>query len=147
MSDPAAEGLGSDHFEQILLPIYKKINSAIDSKKMMHICGKTSRIINHLGNTGFNGYSFDYPKLQVEAVKKAVGSKMQVIGSVPTITHLLEGTKEDVINISLSMVSSGVDILAPSCGLPSYTPLDNVTAIAEAISIWNKEKFGIEIQE
>lgn len=143
LSDPVAEGLGSHEFKNTLLPVFKKITNAIKESKMIHICGKTSRIIKHLPESGFYGYSFDYPKLSIEFVKQSVGAKMKVIGSVPTITHLLDGTKEDVFKSSLYMIENGVDILAPSCGLPQYTPLQNVKAMAEAIEYWNKKRYGI----
>ena len=144
MSDPVAEGLGRKEFEGILVPIYKKINQSLESESFIHICGKTSRIIKSLPESGFKGYSFDYPKLSLDFVKETLGNKMKVIGSVPTVTHLLEGTKEEVVDISNYMMENGTDILAPSCGLPQYTPLENIKAMAEAIANYNKENYGIE---
>lgn len=144
MSDPVVEGLGSQEFKSIILPVYQKITNSIKGKKIIHVCGKTSRIIKHLLKSGFNGYSFDYPKLSIEFVRHSIGDKMKVIGSVPTITHLLNGTKEDVSKNSLYMIENGVNILAPSCGLPQYIPLQNVKAMSEAIKYWNKSKHKID---
>jgi uroporphyrinogen-III decarboxylase len=62
---------------------------------------------------------------------------MRLIGSVPTVTHLLEGTRDDVMEIAREMMEGGTDFLSPSCGLPQYTPLQNVQAIADAIEQWN----------
>jgi len=144
MSDPVTEGLGRREFEGILVPIYKKISQSLESESFIHICGRTSRIIKSLPESGFKGYSVDYPKLSLDFVNETLGSKMKVIGSVPTVTHLLEGTKEEVVDISNYMMENGTDILAPSCGLPQYTPLENIKAMAEAIANYNKKNYGIE---
>ena len=69
---------------------------------------------------------------------------MKVIGSIPTVSHLLEGKENDVFNKSLEMIKEGTDILAPSCGLPQYSPLKNVLEMSKAIDHWNKINFGID---
>jgi len=137
MSDPAAEGLTGEQFGEILLPVYQKITRGIPGEKFTHICGRTSKIAGHLPGSGFYGFSFDYPAVEVEAVREKVGDRMALIGSVPTVSHLLEGSRQDVVDISLEMIRRGTDILSPSCGLPQYTPLENVRAMADAIGQWN----------
>jgi uroporphyrinogen-III decarboxylase len=62
---------------------------------------------------------------------------MKLIGSVPTITHLLDGTRDEVFSLSLSMIESGVHLLAPSCFTPPESPIENVRAMLEAIDHWN----------
>jgi len=137
MSDPAAEGLTGERFAEILLPVYQKIARSIKAPKIIHICGRTSKISPHLADSEFHGFSFDYPGVEVEDLQEKIGGKMALIGSVPTVSHLLEGTRQEVIDISLEMIKRGTDILSPSCGLPQYTPLENVQAIADAIGQWN----------
>jgi [methyl-Co(III) methanol-specific corrinoid protein]:coenzyme M methyltransferase len=139
MSDPAAEGLTGEQFGEILLPVYQKIAGCIRGEKFIHICGRTSKIAGYLPDSGFNGFSFDYPGVEVELVRERVGDRMALIGSVPTVSHLLEGSRQDVVDISLEMIRRGTDILSPSCGLPQYTPLENVRALATAIEQWNGE--------
>jgi [methyl-Co(III) methanol-specific corrinoid protein]:coenzyme M methyltransferase len=138
MSDPAAEGLTGEQFRSILLPVYKKIAAAVRSKKMVHICGRTVRIASYLAESGFDGFSFDSSGVSLEALREKTAGKIRLVGSVPTVTHLFEGTKDEVMNVSLEMIRGGVDILSPSCGLPPQTPLENVKAIPEAIERWNR---------
>lgn len=140
MSDPVSEGLGNNEFGEIMLPVLKKITANININKMIHICGKTNRILEHLSETGFDGYSFDYPKIQIDFLRQTVKNKMKIIGSVPTVTHLLEGSYSDVFDMSLFMIKSGVDILAPSCGLSTLTPIENIKAMSAAIKYWNESK-------
>jgi len=143
MSDPAAEGLSGEIFKNLLLPVYRKIANEVKVEKIVHICGKTAKILEHLPATGFNGLSFDYPKVEFEKIKDTFKQGMKIVGSVPTVTHLLDGTPEDVIEEATRWFKKGVDVLAASCGLPQYAPLQNVKAMADAIDLWNKEKYKI----
>lgn len=140
MADPVAEGLMPRVFTNLVVPVYRKITEGIKGEKMIHVCGRTQKIAPLLPETGFNAFSFDYPAIEVKYLKEALGDKMKLVGSVPTVTHFLEGKPQDVIDMSHWMIESGVDILSPSCGLPQYSPLENVKAMADAIEIWNKKK-------
>jgi len=140
LADPAAEGLTPKQFEDLVIPVYRKITAAIETPRMTHICGRTGKIAHLLPESGFHAFSFDYPGVEVATLKDAIGGRMRIIGSVPTVTHFLEGSRQDVIDMSISMIEQGVDFLSPSCGLPQYTPLQNVTAMAEAIEEWNRKK-------
>ena len=144
MSDPAAEGLTGEQFRKLLLPVYRKITDGLKGRKMVHICGRTARIAPHLPDTGFHGFSYDSAGVEVEQLREVVGDSLRLIGSVPTVTHLLEGSREDVLQVSMDMMRRGVDILSPSCGLPQFSPLENVRAMADAIVSLNEER-GVQI--
>jgi MtaA/CmuA family methyltransferase len=145
MSDPAAEGLTPKQFDQIVLPVYRKIADGVSCPKMLHICGKTGKLLDLIPDSGFDGYSFDYPAVDVSLVTEKLKGRIRTIGSVPTVTHLLEGSEEEVIEITNFMMESGVDLLSPSCGLPQYTPTVNVQAMAKAIEIYNEKKHGVKL--
>jgi uroporphyrinogen-III decarboxylase len=87
--------------------------------------------------SGFHGFSFDYPGVEIGDLRTATEGKMRLVGSIPTISHLLEGSEKDVFDISMRMIEQGVDLLSPACGLPQYTSLENVRAMARAIEEWN----------
>jgi [methyl-Co(III) methanol-specific corrinoid protein]:coenzyme M methyltransferase len=140
MSDPAAEGLTGEQFKKLLLPVYRKITESLRGRKMVHICGKTGRIALHLPETGFHGFSFDSTGVEIEQLRETVGGRIKLIGSVSTVSHLLEGSREDVLQQSQDMIHRGVDILSPSCGLPQFSPLENVRAMADAIETWNNKR-------
>ena len=140
LADPSAQGLTAPQFELLLVPIYQKISKAVHSKIMLHICGKTTRIARHLPETGFEGFSFDYPSTTIEQLREAVGSELRLVGSVPTLSHLLNGTREDVIEKTIEQIEDGVDIISPSCGIPQYSPLENIRAVSEGIAIYNSRK-------
>jgi MtaA/CmuA family methyltransferase len=137
LSDPFCQGLTSKAFEQFMIPIYKKISESIRGPIYLHICGNTSQLLKHIPDSGFFGFSFDSPSVSVEQAKNEIGNGMKLIGSVPTVTHILEGTKQDVFNKSLECIHAGVDFLAASCGFPPEAPLENVKAMVNAIDFYN----------
>jgi [methyl-Co(III) methanol-specific corrinoid protein]:coenzyme M methyltransferase len=138
LADPSAQGLTGEQFKKLIVPVYRKITEGVPAKAMLHVCGKTSKIAPHLPDTGFKGFSFDYPPTSVEALRAAFGNRLRLIGSVPTVSHLLNGTRDDVIDMTLEMIKRGVDLLAPSCGLPPFSPIENISAMAEGIELYNR---------
>ena len=111
LSDPFCQGLTDQTFKQFIIPIYRKISESIRGPIYLHICGKTSKLLRHIPDSGFFGFSFDSPAVSIEQVKNEIGNKMKLIGSVPTVSHILEGTRQDVFYKSLECIHAGVDFL------------------------------------
>ncbi len=138
--DPNVMGLTRLQFIEFILPVYRLITAAIDVPLILHICGDVNSILDVIPDSGFAAFSFDHPAVNVESVKEALGGKMKIIGSVPTVTHLLNGTRDEVFDLSLDMIGAGVDLLAPSCFTPPEAPLENVRAMGDAIDHWNERR-------
>jgi [methyl-Co(III) methanol-specific corrinoid protein]:coenzyme M methyltransferase len=141
--DPNVMGLTKTQFRQFVLPVYKKITARVRGPLILHICGDTKKILDSIPESGFAAFSFEYPSVELADVKKSLGGKMRIVGSVPTVTHLLNGNREDVIAVSQRMLEGGVDLLAPSCFTPPETPLENVRAMRVAIDIWKRKEDGV----
>lgn len=138
ISDPFAQGLTARHFRSLLIPVYRKIRREIDGPIFLHICGNTKGLLKYIPESGFQAFSYDSPAVSTRDVVAALGGKTRAVGSVPTVSCLLEGSEEDVFNASLECMRDGVDILSPSCGLPPSTPLRNLLAMVEAIRHCNE---------
>lgn len=136
--DPNVSGLGANQFENILIPVYRKITDKLKKGLIIHICGNIKRILKLIPECGFDGLSFDNPAMDIEFVKDTVGDKMKLIGAVPTVSCILGGTEADVFDKSLDSIKKGVDLLAPSCCLPPNSKLNNLKKMAEAIKYWNE---------
>jgi [methyl-Co(III) methanol-specific corrinoid protein]:coenzyme M methyltransferase len=139
MLDPNVMGLTRNQFVEFVQPLYREITAAIDSPLILHICGDVNPMLDTFAETGFAAFSFDHPAVQVQDVRAALSPPMKIIGSVPTVTHLLQGTRDEVFEISLELIGRGVDLLAPSCFTPPESPLENVRAMKEAIEHWNRQ--------
>jgi len=140
--DPSVMGLTSKQFNNFILPVYRRIRNETDADYILHICGNVNKILDLIPESGFPAFSFDSSGVDVETVIKKIGSRMKVIGSVPTVSHLLNSSEKEIIDISIKFIKSGVDILAPSCCIPPDASLDNVKAIMKSIHYWNKIKKG-----
>ncbi|MBN2324139.1 MAG: hypothetical protein JXQ30_10425 [Spirochaetes bacterium] len=138
VSDPFAQGLAARHFLSLLIPIYKRISREVEGPVFLHICGNTKSLLPHIPESGFGAFSYDSPAVRTSEAVRSLGGRMLAIGSVPTVSCLLEGSEQDVIDVSMECIREGVDILSPSCGLPPRTPLKNLHAMVEAIRLWNE---------
>lgn len=140
VADPLASGdlLSPVDFKDLLVPALRRFREGLRGKAILHICGNTSRMIPAMPETGFEAFSFEGPVVDAKYVKETLGDRMVLVGNVPTFGTLLKGTPEDVIRDSLYALESGVDILAPACGLPPHTPLANLRAMVEATRIFNE---------
>jgi [methyl-Co(III) methanol-specific corrinoid protein]:coenzyme M methyltransferase len=137
--DPNVMGLTAARFEEMILPCYEEMSGKIESNVILHICGDVGKILERIPDSGFAAFSFDYPAVSVQQVKAAVGARMKIIGSVPTVTHLLNGKPEEVFEVSTQMIKGGTDFLSPSCFIAPQTPLQNVLAMGEAVRSWNEK--------
>lgn len=135
--DPNVMGLREKHFEELILPVYERIIKEIEYPFILHICGDVTKLLDLIAQSGFKSFSFDYPYVKIETITEKLSGKMKVIGSIPTISHLLNGTPREVEELSTEMIRKGIDVLAPSCFISPYTPLENARAMKQAIDKWN----------
>lgn len=134
IADPVASGdlVAGEHFVEHILPSYRKIRQSIKAKTILHICGNTNPLLRHLPKTGFEGFSFHGPEVEVKDAKKAIGDKMALIGNLPSGTLLRYSSTLTVRRRSMKALRDGVDILAPACGFHPLTPLANMKAMVRA---------------
>jgi [methyl-Co(III) methanol-specific corrinoid protein]:coenzyme M methyltransferase len=134
MSDPTASGdlLSKKYFERYALPAYQRMRKKIPGPVILHICGNTKDFLDIIPLTGFEGFSFEGPTVPVKVVWHAIGKTMAVVGNIPTHDLLLYGTPDKVREASLRALEDGVDLLAPACGIPVHTALENLKAMVRA---------------
>jgi uroporphyrinogen decarboxylase len=139
--EPVASQISPQTFKTHLLKHYQLLFEQIhilDVFSMLHICGNATKIIDLMCQTGAQILSLD-EKVQlpeIQPITEQFGAFLQ--GNIPVISHLLNGTPDDVYNYVASLLSSLPNpehlILSPGCDLPWQTPRTNVRAAIEAIS-------------
>jgi [methyl-Co(III) methanol-specific corrinoid protein]:coenzyme M methyltransferase len=134
--DPNVMGLTVSQFTELVLPCYRSITERIENPLILHICGSVGHLLGEIAGSGFAAFSFEYPAVEPETIVRSMGASVRVIGSVPTISHLLNGTPDDVYEVSTKMIAAGVDVLAPSCFTPPGTSIENLIAMRRAIEEW-----------
>ena len=103
----------------------------------MHVCGGSTWHVPYILDSGTGGYSFD-EGASIDMIRERMGGKAAIIGYVPTVEVLLNGTPDDVYEASIECLAKGADILAPGCSLPQHTSRENVAAMVKAAHDWGK---------
>jgi [methyl-Co(III) methanol-specific corrinoid protein]:coenzyme M methyltransferase len=137
LSDPGGTGeiLGPELFAEYEVPSLNAIVGGLKKRfpeagVIVHICGKMHRVFEHLAGIVCDALSFD----AVVNIKKARENlpDTAVMGNVSTFA-LEFGTPEKVAALVRHCLRSGVDILAPACGMGNASPLGNVRAMLESV--------------
>jgi [methyl-Co(III) methanol-specific corrinoid protein]:coenzyme M methyltransferase len=135
MPDPTASGdlLDPKDFQNFLEPCYRRITKETkDTVSILHICGDTRGYMDRIPHSGFDAFSFEAPGTSVKEAVMGLGGRITLVGSVETIPVIMQGSTNHVYTQSLRDIVDGVDILAPACGTPPFTPNANIMAMVQA---------------
>jgi MtaA/CmuA family methyltransferase len=142
MIDATSSGdvLGPPQYAEFAMPYQKRVVEAIrkaDGYSILHICGKTTKNMPYMIQTGANGISVDQ-QMDIGWVKQQVKGKAAAIGNVSPTSTLLFKKPTDVITESCRCIEAGTDILAPGCGFAPETPLPNMKAMVQTAQTYRK---------
>ncbi|MCP4167319.1 MAG: MtaA/CmuA family methyltransferase [Chloroflexi bacterium] len=127
--------ISPETYRDFVLPHHKRLCAGIHGPTLLHICGKSSRHLPYIAETGATGYTFD-EGVDMTLARQHLKGKVSLAGYIPTVEVLLNGAPDLVYQASLECLGNGVDILAPGCSLPQHTSHDNVAAILQAAEDW-----------
>jgi uroporphyrinogen decarboxylase len=140
--DPAATGsiLSPSMFEEFAAPYIEPIMAHIKSAglpAMLHICGKTHRLLEQMADTGAGVLSVDV--VDLAEARERVGERVTLMGNVRPSETLLRGTPADVEAeargcLEAGLASPGGFILASGCEVPLNTPFENVETLMATAS-------------
>jgi [methyl-Co(III) methanol-specific corrinoid protein]:coenzyme M methyltransferase len=136
VADPSASPdlMSPKDFATFVKPKLTEVANAIKKKGavgVLHICGGTLKIIKDMAETGFDSLSIE-EKVDIVKAKEIIGPKPALIGNVAAAKILFSGTPESVRAEAKRAITAGVNVLAPGCGLPAPTPLENIQALVNA---------------
>jgi uroporphyrinogen decarboxylase len=101
---------------------------------MSHVCGDWSDRLEEVFNMGAHIYYLS-KKFDLAAVKKSYGTKCVLMGNVPAVDTLYQGTTEDVRREAARCIEVGVPggnyILGGDCSIPRDTPPQNLAVLFE----------------
>ncbi len=145
MGDPTASMnlISPRVFKKFIIPNYRKLSEKIKGRVVIHICGDTTPILDVMPESGFCAFSFEGPAVSVKKAKEIIRHRIALLGNIPTVEVLMNGTIDDVKRVTLRAIEDGIDSVEPACALPLQTPINNVRAISETVRQYNEEKgFG-----
>ena len=137
--EPAASGdlIRPSDFEKFVLPADVKVMERLAPKcrnYLIHICGKTDRLVSTVAASGMNVFSVDSINM-VKAQNDSAG-RCALFGNLSPAHILASKSADEVYAISKSLCASmkpyGGFILAPGCDLAPNIPLENLKAMARA---------------
>ena len=132
LSEPSGTGeiLGLRLFRDFTVRYVNKVLDAADVPvKLVHICGKLRSVYKALGELHCDAVSVD-SMVNLSELRPYIPGKA-LMGNVST--HALATMDADKLRaLTQAVVRSGADILAPACGIPISTPLDNIRAMVAA---------------
>lgn len=133
--------LSKKQFKELSLPylshLIERISEITGEKPTMHICGRTKEIWDEIGDIGISLFSIDNCE-DLEEAKNALGNKMILMGNVPPVEVMTNGTIDDVINSCKECIQKCTDspngyIPDTGCEVPIGTPKENIDAFVYAV--------------
>ncbi len=135
MSDPSAstDMLSGEMFDEFALPYTKTAwEGAEGAKKILHICGDTTILLDHMINTGADALSIEEKVDPAKAVE-LVNGRAALVGNIGVVRPLLQGTPEECYDNAIRVKEAGFNVVAPGCGLAARVPKANIEAMVKAI--------------
>ena len=120
-------------YRDILLPYHKDLTQRLGCPIVLHICGNTLDRMDHICKAGFDCFHFD-SKVDARDATRTVDGRMSLMGGVNNPEVVLQGTPDRVAEQARYAVAAGVQVIGPECAIPLRTPLDNLRAIAGAVT-------------
>ncbi len=138
--EPVASGslISPVMFKKFALPYLKPIVEKIQQAGLpciLHICGKTTKIVELMADTGANALSLDV--IDLAEAKAKVGARVCLIGNVNPARTMLKGGPGDVAREARECLARAGDnpagfILSSGCEVPINTRPANVHAMIDA---------------
>jgi [methyl-Co(III) methanol-specific corrinoid protein]:coenzyme M methyltransferase len=120
---------GAENYEEFSGVFIEKFVNSIKGDTILHVCGDTTPVLDHMAETGVNGLSVD--NVNIKEAKKIVGNEASIIGNI-SVNSLFSDNPSEIITKSRKALADGVDILAPGCNLIPTTSVGNLRALTKA---------------
>ncbi|WP_162137691.1 MtaA/CmuA family methyltransferase [Methanomassiliicoccus luminyensis] len=133
--DPSAstDMMHPDMFDVFALPYLQRCNAAAKgAKTVLHICGNTTELLDHMIKTGVDGVSIE-EKVTPESAVSIVNGRVALVGNVGVVKPLFQGNAADTTEATKRVVAAGFNIVAPGCGLAAKVPKENLVAMVKAV--------------
>jgi len=124
-------------WKTLVKPNLEKVFSALDSPKILHICGSTDFIIEMMNDCGADALSVDQ-KNNVAESRKKLGNDAMLLGNFDPYGTLTQMEPSDVEGVIKKCVDDGVDAVWPGCDLWPDLKEENVRAYIGAVRKYGK---------
>jgi uroporphyrinogen decarboxylase len=108
----------------------------LDTRTILHVCGNTKGLASTMAETGVQGLSLDYIVSMPEVIN-LIPSDIVLIGNIDPVRTMLQCSKEKVAQETTALLEAMRPypnfIMSNGCDLPAETPIENISAMVEAV--------------
>jgi MtaA/CmuA family methyltransferase len=135
IGDAVSSLIGRPIFEKIVAPYHLRLVETLRSmglKTRSHICGNTTKICESRAALGYDIIDIDSP-VSLELARQEMGPKAIILGNIPTVTVMEQGTPEQVRAAAAEChrVCGENHIISAGCEVPRSTPIENMNALTD----------------
>ena len=124
-------------FKTLIRPHLEQIFAAIESPKILHICGGTDSIIEEMALCGADGISVDQ-KNNVAESRKKLGTEMLLLGNFDPYGPMVQMDTSQVEQVIKKCIDDGVDAIWPGCDFWPDVKKENMEALISAAHKYGK---------
>ena len=124
-------------FKILIRPHLEQILAAIDSPKVLHICGSTDSIVDQMALCGADALSVDQ-KNNVAESRKKLGNEILLLGNFDPYGTLVQMDSSQVEQVIKKCIDDGVDAVWPGCDLWPELKKENIEALVAATQKYGK---------
>ncbi|RJP71087.1 MAG: hypothetical protein C4532_08050 [Candidatus Abyssobacteria bacterium SURF_17] len=140
LGDPTSSLLSRKQYERFAAPYIKRVVDAVDVPVILHVCGKSSHIIEPMCATGAQGISLD-TLVDLPSIVSRVPSDVAIIGNLDPVGPLLNGTPEEAAAVTRELLDSMRDVpnyvFSAGCEVALETPPENIKAMIDTVKSYH----------
>lgn len=136
IAEPSGTGeiLGPKLFGEFTVKYLNELVAALGAKAtIVHICGHLDRVLKEVADISCDAFSFD-ATIAIRKMREALPDKV-LMGNVSTFA-LKDADADRVRTMTGVTLKSGVDVVAPACGISMSTPTENLRAMSDSVRAW-----------
>jgi len=139
IGDPTGGLLSREQYERFAAPYTKRVVDSVDCPVVLHVCGKSTHIIEAMCATGVQGISVD-TLVDLPSIVSKVPSDVAIIGNLDPVGPLLNGTPEETVSATKEILDTMRDVpnymFSAGCEVALETPLENIQAMIQTVKAY-----------
>ncbi|HEX7593324.1 MAG TPA: uroporphyrinogen decarboxylase family protein [Anaerolineae bacterium] len=127
---------GPPRFTTLVQPALKRLLAAIESPRVLSVCGDTNAIVRDLAACGADAISVDQ-RNDLARTQRLLGADAILFGNFDPVGVLSHGTPEQVTQSVAAIARAGVNAIWPGCDLYPEIPDENMRALISSANLAN----------
>ncbi|MBZ0154677.1 MAG: MtaA/CmuA family methyltransferase [Alphaproteobacteria bacterium] len=130
--DGTSQALGPSYYTRFSFPYTREMVQALQKPAVLHICGNATPLLDQMVATGVKGLSIDKP-VDTEKARRTAAGKAALVGNISPHTLCL-GSKQEIEAETMEALRSGMQVVAPGCGILPQTSLENLQTYIRCVT-------------